>query len=829
MCTAGAASYLDGLNEEQRAVVLAPLVPLRVLAGPGSGKTRVLTCRVAHLVASRVAPERILCITFTKKASNEMRERLDRALGLAAKGVRTGTFHSVSADVLKRHIGKLPGALRDHRFIIYDAEDACSLIRRLIKDLWPVAKKEEAQRNPDGSKKLQSPEAEKKAKEEKELRSPDGYQALISRSKNCMSRSYGKTGGEAWKALVEDGVSVFHPLAPFFPLLYDKYNAALARCNALDFDDMLSFTVELLASQPGLAAELAQQWPHVLCDEFQDTNFAQYEFIKLLAMQRTSPIARSLMVVGDVDQSIYGWRGAQVQLMRSRFANDVGAACMSLSLPSNYRSTPEVLAVADAVLTPASETRSELRVAPMLPSGVPVCIWTIDTGRFEGETVVHEIQRLLLGAEGRSKLLGSQIAVLYRANWQSREFERALLKKSIPYEVVNGLPFFQRREIKDLTSYLRLVANPRDEVAFQRVVNTPTRGIGDTTLDALTAWAKLNKQTLSAALLTDVDESLPSAKLLGITARAHGFVCDFRAMVASWQRKAAALPVRGLLQQIVTDIAYEKHLEDDDDVDERLGNVEELLSLAATPAEGADPDAPLPTGLDALSGFLEDAALMSAQDMANKELPNSVRLQTMHSAKGLEFEAVFAVGLEDDIIPSPRALKDAGPRYGEVYDEERRLFYVAVTRAKARLYLCHAQSRYMYGELTSQDISPLLGDVVHALGRDAKRVLLKEFAEPQREAAARAYDSSGSVGAGKWDTDARMRAHVPRPMAAGRTRAASTVAAGRRPPLPPPAPMTPQRSQAKTAQTLSDGQGMAALMAQKAAAAAAKRAAKGTS
>ena len=437
-------------------------------------------------------------------------------------------------------------------------------------------------------------------------------------------------------------------------------------------------------------------------------------------------------------------------------------------------------------------------------------------------------RRLLLGAEGRPKLLGSQIAVLYRANWQSREFERALLKKSIPYEVVNGLPFFQRREIKDLTSYLRLVANPRDEVAFQRVVNTPTRGIGDTTLDALTAWAKLNKQTLSAALLADVDDSLPSEKQLGITARAHGFVCDFRAMVASWQRKAAALPVRGLLQQIVTDIAYEKHLEDDDDVDERLGTVEELLSLAAPPAEGADPDAPLPTGLDALSGFLEDAALMSAQDMANKELPNSVRLQTMHSAKGLEFEAVFAVGLEDDIIPSPRALKDAGPRYGEVYDEERRLFYVAVTRAKARLYLCHAQSRYMYGELTSQDISPLLGDVVHALGRDAKRVLLKEFAEPQREAAARAYDSSGSVGAGKWDTDARMRAHVPRPMAAGRTRAASTVAAGRRPPLPPPAPMTPQRSQAKTAQTLSDGQGMAAMMAQKAAAAAAKRAAKGT-
>ncbi len=369
-----APSYLHNLNDEQLQVVLAGQGgALRVLAGPGSGKTRVLTSRVAHLVANKVPPNKILCITFTVKAAKEMRERLDHSMGLAAKGVHTGTFHSVTSRLLREHIEKLPKAERRKTFIIYDQEDSTSLVAGVIRELGLNKENDK-----DGNKLTYAPK---------------DFQAMISKAKNSMKRSYGASGTAAWNVLLEEGVNEKHLFAPFFARVYDLYNKALERANALDFDDLLGFAVELLANNPAIAAQVASRYRHVLCDEFQDTNYAQYEFLRLVSMQHSGAAeTRSLMVVGDVDQSIYGWRGAQVELMRRQFAKDMGGMCTTLSLPSNYRSTPQILTVADAVLAESNE-RSELRVRPVKAQGPLVNMWTMASGAVEANEVrVHTLR-----------------------------------------------------------------------------------------------------------------------------------------------------------------------------------------------------------------------------------------------------------------------------------------------------------------------------------------------------------------------------------------------------------------------------------------------------
>jgi DNA helicase-2/ATP-dependent DNA helicase PcrA len=494
---AGAAvpQYLSQLNEQQREVVLwpaAPFAPLRVLAAPGSGKTRVLTARVAHLIASGVPAEHVLCITFTRKAAREMRERLDELLGGAARGVVTGTFHSVCTQLLRSHMRHVPGAAQQPSFTIYDAEDAESAIRGALVDLNALS-----------------------SDEDKVAHKPREFQSHVSRAKSALPRAYAATGGEAFQALVRVGaLPAAWPQARVFKLTFDAYTASLARANALDFDDLLSFAVAALAAAPQLAAELAARWPHVLVDEFQDTNATQYEFVRLLAhgglappvgagaaaAAAAAPVApgpRSLLVVGDTDQSIYSWRGAEVELMRQRFARDLGAACLPLA--ANYRSTPQVCAAAEAVLA-GSEARSELRVRPVRGAGPPVALWAAATGAAEADAVADEIVRLT--TRSAQPLLGAQCAVLYRTNAQSAAFERALLRRNRKYLVVGGTPFFARREIRDLLCYLRLVSNPRDDVAFRRIVNVPSRGISGATLDTL-GCAAAAAALLSAARASD--------------------------------------------------------------------------------------------------------------------------------------------------------------------------------------------------------------------------------------------------------------------------------------------------------------------------------------
>ena len=725
------APHLAALNDEQLRIVTSPLAPLRVLAGPGSGKTRVLTSRVAHLVASGAAPSQILCITFTTKASLEMRERIEAQLGGAvARGITAGTFHSVCLRLLRKHICDVPGALQTGNFTVYDAEDSEALMRNVLIDLGLH-----------------------ETKEDKAHFKASTFHSLTSRAKNAMPRSHATTGGEAFSALVRVGaVSADLQIAQQFKTAFDAYNASLARANALDYDDLLAFAVAALAAKPTLAQRLVRRWRHVLVDEFQDTNMAQYELVRLLTQHESATRGtHSLLVVGDADQSIYGWRGAEVELMRHRFTRETGAETAPLA--ANYRSTPQVCAVADAVLAD-SPVRSELRVRPVREDGPPVSLWIAENGDVEADMVADEVKRLLSVGEMR----GSDIAILYRANWLSRGMERALLRRSVRYVVLGGLPFFSRREIKDLTALLRLVLNPHDEVAFRRMINTPARQISGATQDKLAKWAEeTSGVSVSAALLAGAADGsatpLPSASELGLKAPAVRAVAAFRDMYASWVHIAREQSVVTLLNTIIRDINYRQYLQDDaeDKSDERWQNVQELISLAGALA-GAD-GVVAPVGLEALTAFLEEAALQSSTDSSSKETPDSVRLITMHGAKGLEFEAVFAVGLNDGIIPAERALNEAlsTEAADAAMEEERRIMYVGVTRAKRRLYLCCAEERRMYGgsAAAATEMSPFMTAVKFAHGRNKRFTVTKEFKQPVKPGAPfSARDSTYSSRAG---------------------------------------------------------------------------------
>ena len=481
---------LASLNPEQLAVVTADLRPLRVLAGPGSGKTRVLVTRVAHMILTQgVRPERILCVSFTNKAAQELQERLRHQIGDAANGITCGTFHNVCVRILRQHIGNMD-CLQSSRFTIFDEEDAY----HVMKDKWTElsASMEESQEVVVG--------------DEEKAWDAGHVSRLLSNGKNSIAGSQSALrGAELWAKLVEEARIQYEEnrYEPQFVEAVDNYQRALERFNALDFDDILHFCIRLLNVSPNTRAALLHKSPHLLVDEFQDTNLAQYELVKLLARPTSSGASvhkgRSVMVVGDLDQSIYGWRGGRVDIMRGRFMADFSdMAAHTLTLPSNYRSTPQILAAADACLTPSPQ-RSELRVRPMLPAGQRISLWRCDTAELEAEAVADRVSRLLSGAETGKPVPPQEICILYRINRLYILFERcggerraceqradespasirALLKRGIPYQVVNGIPLLQRTEVKDLLAYLRVVANPLDEVAFIRIINTPKRGIGD--------------------------------------------------------------------------------------------------------------------------------------------------------------------------------------------------------------------------------------------------------------------------------------------------------------------------------------------------------------
>ncbi len=636
------------LNPAQRAAVLHPGGPLLVLAGAGSGKTRVLTRRAALLVRRGVSPTRLLCITFTNKAAREMRSRLEQLVGAAARDMWIGTFHAACARILRREAEQI-GFGRN--FAILDEEDQRALLRECLKELhvsdrrWP----------------------------------PGAVAAVISRAKDAL------VGPEEYQRRARD----FRALE--VAAIYQLYQRKLAENNALDFGDLLRYAVELLEGVEEARIRYQERFEHILVDEYQDTNHAQYRLLKLLAARH-----RNLTAVGDPDQGIYGWRGADLTNILN-FELDYPEAKV-VKLEENYRSTRPILEAASQVIA-RNRLRRERSLWTRRPGGEPLLVCQAPDEHGEAAFVAEEVRRLRL-AEG---LAWSDMAVLYRTHAQSRVLEEQFMRQGIPYVVVGGLKFYERKEVKDLLAYLRLIANPRDRLSFQRVVNTPRRGIGPATLARLEAYGSERGLGLDEVLAAV--ESIP-----GLGPAAVRALAGLRDLLADLRRQAASLSVYELLQEVLERSGYREELagEGSPEALARRENVEELLSVARDFERSALPADEAVTPLDA---FLESVALVSEADQVADER-DAVTLMTLHTAKGLEFPVVFLVGMEEGVFPHYRSLGEE-----EEMEEERRLCYVGMTRARDRLILTYARERTLYGQLRANPPSRFLEEFDGGLAR----------------------------------------------------------------------------------------------------------------
>ena len=637
------------LNPQQDAAVRHPGGPLLVLAGAGSGKTRVLTARIAHLIRERgVAPSRIFAVTFTNKAAGEMRARVAALLGADPRGLWIGTFHSLSARLLRREAALLGFG---PNFTIYDQDDSESFIKRLLE-----------QRG-------HSPKANP----------PRAIHAIISGAKNRM-------------ILPEElGASADSPLERVAAEIYAGLGPALRQANAMDFDDLLLFPLTLFAEHPERLAYWQRRFDHVLVDEFQDTNAAQYRLVKQLAMEH-----RNLCVVGDDDQAIYGWRGADVRHMLS-FQQDFPGTTL-IKLEQNYRSTQVILDAANGIIA-ENARRLGKTLFTAKPGGEPVTLLTAADERDEAEWLASELSRR--AADGDVAYEG--MAILYRTNAQSRPLEEAFRFRGIPYRLVGAVSFYERREVKDVLAYLRLMANPADDEAFARIVNVPRRGIGDASFTPLvraaTQWGKPLLETARAA--ERIPELRPNVR--AAFAAVAALIDDLRA------RHGQVDPATAL-EQVVVAVGYAQYLADEGPEGvERLENVEELIAGAAAWAETAadgdeagDEAGEGEKGPTLIERYLTQAALVASADQSTGD-PTGVTLMTVHMAKGLEWPVVTLAGLEDGLFPLARSASEPGG-----LEEERRLCYVGLTRAREKLYLSWARTRYRTGRLELSEPSRFL-------------------------------------------------------------------------------------------------------------------------
>jgi len=615
---------LDGLNDQQLAAVSCPVGTTLVLAGPGSGKTRVLTQRIACLIEREgAAPRSILAVTFTNKAAREMRSRLDRLLGTAAADVTLGTFHSVCTRILRR---EAPSFGLDRSFTIYDRDDQMSLIKRVLKTL-----------NVD----------------DKQYR-PSSVLAEISRAKSDMIGPHEYRPPSYWHEVVGRA--------------YEAYQAALTANNALDFDDLLLVTVRGLEAHPEVLDRYRQRYRHVLVDEFQDTNLPQYRLVRLLCDDSTD-----LFLVGDEDQSIYGWRGADYRNL-GRVREDYPGV-RTLLLERNYRSSQTILDAAKAVIA-----RNAQRVHKDLQAdkgvGEPIVVYRASGPDEEADAVVAEIERLV-SSDGFG--LGD-FAVMYRMNSQSRALEEAFMRRHIPYRLLGGTRFYQRREIKDILSYLRLISTRNEWVAFDRVINVPPRGLGDVSLGHLRNMADRDGLGPYDALCRLRDDEQAASTLTG---RARRALLDF---LETWEElvdSSEKMSVAELIDAILGEWGYGIFiLSSGPEAEDRMANVQELRGAVAE----------LQPGRDQLATFLDEVALVADVDELQEAVDAPVLL-TLHTAKGLEFPVVFIVGMQEGVLPHSRALEEP-----DELEEERRLCYVGMTRAMKRLYLLHAATSRMYGQ-----------------------------------------------------------------------------------------------------------------------------------
>ncbi|MCR6105584.1 DNA helicase PcrA [Salipaludibacillus agaradhaerens] len=632
---------LEGLNPEQQNAVKHNEGPLLIMAGAGSGKTRVLTHRIAYLIGEKGVPHwSILAITFTNKAAREMKDRVSRIIGGEAEDMWISTFHSMCVRILRRDIDRI-GFNRN--FTILDSTDQKSVIKRLVKEMNIDPKKFD----------------------------PRTILGTISSAKNELKtpEDFGKTANGYYEDTVYN--------------VYKAYQRELKKNQALDFDDLIMTTITLFKQVPEVLEYYQRRFRYVMVDEYQDTNRAQYVLVNMIADRH-----KNICVVGDSDQSIYRWRGADIKNILS-FEKDYENATVVM-LEQNYRSTKRILEAANKVIDHNSGRKPKNLWTDNI-EGDKLTYYEADNEHDEAQYVVGKVKEYIDNGTYKA----SDVAVLYRTNAQSRVIEELFVKSSLPYTIVGGTKFYDRKEIKDLLAYLRLVANPDDDISFRRIINVPKRGIGNTTLDKLQAYATQHDLSLF--------QTIQEIEQVGLSARFAKTLHEFGEQLHGWVQMQEYLPVMELVEELLEKTGYRDMLKNDKSLESegRLENINEFLTVAKEFEETNEDKT--------LIAFLTDLALIADIDQVDNDdatADEKILLMTLHSAKGLEFPVVFLIGLEEGVFPHSRALME------EVeMEEERRLAYVGITRAERYLYLSRARMRTLYGRTNMNPPSRFLNEI----------------------------------------------------------------------------------------------------------------------
>jgi len=674
-----AEKLLSGLNREQQAAVKMTEGPLLVMAGAGSGKTRVLTHRIAYLMAEKqVAPWNILAITFTNKAAREMKERIQNLLGGAAEDIWISTFHSMCVRILRRDSDRV-GINRN--FSILDTTDQLSVLKTILKEKNIDAKKFD----------------------------PRAILGTISSAKNDLlsPEDYAKQAGTYYEKIVSE--------------VYEEYQKRLLRNHSLDFDDLIMTTIQLFKRVPEVLEHYQYKFQYIHVDEYQDTNRAQYMLVKMLAER-----FKNLCVVGDSDQSIYRWRGADIQNILS-FEKDYPNATVIL-LEQNYRSTKRILQAANEVIE-NNYNRKPKKLWTENSEGSKIFYYQAISESDEAQFVAGKIKEYV--DSGKRKY--SDFAILYRTNAQSRIMEEVLLKSNISYQIVGGIKFYDRKEIKDILAYLRLIANPDDDISLTRIINVPKRGIGASSLDKITSHASANGLSIFEAL-QEIEE-------IGVSAKAANALAQFRDQIRYWGQMQEYLSVTELVEEVLEKSGYREMLRAERTIEaqSRLENIDEFLSVTKH-FENTNED-------KSLIAFLTDLALVADIDQidaADEDENDAVVLMTLHSAKGLEFPVVFLIGMEEGIFPHSRSLDDA-----EEMEEERRLAYVGITRAEEELFLTSAQMRTLFGRTGLNQVSRFVNEISDELIEKMNETVRKSNTLTSRQTARTMVRSIASTTGGE--------------------------------------------------------------------------------
>lgn len=647
------------LNDKQLEAVKCTEGPLLIIAGAGSGKTRVLTYRIAYLIhEKKVAPWNIMAITFTNKAANEMRERVNSIAGFGAEEVWVSTFHSSCARILRRHIDHIGYS---NNFSIYDTDDSKTVLKSIIADMNIDVK-----RYP-----------------------PKKLQYIISSAKNRM---------QTWEDMMQDASNREEEI---IAEVFKEYENNLFRNNALDFDDLLIKTVDLLRKAPEVLENYRNRFRYIMVDEYQDTNRIQFEFIDLLAKTN-----KNLCVVGDDDQSIYKFRGADIRNILD-FEKSYPDA-KTIKLEQNYRSTGNILKGANSVIANNTE-RKEKTLWTSKDDGAPITERIFQTAYDEARAVVNDISRKSTAEPYNA------FAILYRTNAQSRLFEEHFIYNNIPYRIVGGTNFYARKEIKDILAYLKTIENGKDELAVKRIINIPKRGIGGRSIERVSNFAALNDITFY--------EAACRAKEIKELGKAAGKIEDFSLFIRKYKSYSMEIPVSDLIKKLIDETGYVDALKNEgsDEALDRIANIDELLTKAKTYNENAEKPS--------LGGFLQEVALVADIDSLD-ENTDRVFLMTVHSAKGLEFDNVYLVGMEDGLFPGFAAKYDFND---SELQEERRLFYVGMTRARKTLTITSAKMRMVRGENEFHKLSMFVEEIAPECILDESEWNMKPKAEKHEE------------------------------------------------------------------------------------------------